>query len=395
MPQHTLPPGFTPSSIDIPASFTGIVQSAPKGKPVISNDLTLSTPSFDDIVIRNMLVAINPCDWKMNWRFPSPGARVGCDLYGEVLAIGPEAQARRPDIQIGDRVCGAVYGSNPSDHGSGSFCDVVCAPADLTIRLPEGFEDGAGAALGGTSAATLRLALWNSLGLEGSPTNPLDPTKGTRHILVYGGSTATGTMALQLLRLYVSINTCECTIQLTRYRSGYKPITTCSPHNFDLVKGRGAEAAFDYHSSTCAADIKSYTRGSLRYVLDIITDATSQGICHGAMGRAGGIYTALEAPSDSLNLRKRTVRMDFVVGLCALGTEVALGGDYYRPAAKEARRKVGQFFDEMQEFVDEGKIVPHPHRVLSDGYQGILQGIEALRQGKASGEKLVGRITPQ
>lgn len=212
MSHHTLPPGFTPSSIDIPASFTGIVQSAPKGKPIISNDLTLSTPFYDDIVIRNMLVAINPCDWKMNWRFPSPGARVGCDLYGEVLAIGPEAQVRRPDIQIGDRVCGAVYGSNPSDHESGSFCDFVCAPADLMIRLPDGFEDGAGAALGGTSAATLRLALWNSLGLEGTPTNPLDPTKGTRHILVYGGSTATGTMALQLLRLYVSINTCECTI---------------------------------------------------------------------------------------------------------------------------------------------------------------------------------------
>ncbi|GKZ85689.1 hypothetical protein AnigIFM56816_011660 [Aspergillus niger] len=375
MAPHTLPPGFTPSSIEIPTTFSGIIQSAPEGKPIISNDLTLSTPLSGDVVVRNLMVAINPCDWKMNRRFPSPGARVGCDLYGEVLAAGPEAQVRRPDIRVGDRVCGAVYGSNPRDHGSGSFCDFVCAPADLMIRLPRGFEDGAGAALGGTSFATLRLALWDSLRLEGTPTDPLDPTQATRHVLVYGGSTATGTMALQLLRL-----------------SGYKPIATCSPHNFGLVRSRGAEAVFDYHAPTCAADIRAYTRSSLHYVLDIITDATSQAICHGAMGRTGGRYTALEAPSEALNPRKRTVKMEFVVGLCALGTEVALEGDYYRPANKEARRKVGLFFDEMQELVNAGNIVPHPHRVLSDGYHGILQGIVALREGKTSGEKLVGCI---
>ncbi|KUM58244.1 hypothetical protein ACN42_g8916 [Penicillium freii] len=375
MAPHTLPPGFSPSSIDIPASFSGIVQSAPDGKPIISTDLVLSFPLPGDIVVRNMMVAINPCDWKMNLRFPSPGARVGCDFYGEVLAIGPQVKVRRPDIQIGDMVCGAVYGSNPTDHGSGSFCDFVCAPVDLMTRLPMGFEDGAAAALGGTSFATLRLALWDSLGLSATPSHPMDPTKPAPHVLVYGGSTATGTMALQLLRL-----------------SGYKPITTCSLHNFDLVKSRGAEAVFDYHSATCAADIKAYTRSSLGHVLDIITDTSSQAICHGAMGRLGGRYTALEAPSDVLNPRKRTVRMDFVIGLCALGTEVALQGEYYRQADKEARRHVGQFFDEMQVFVDEGKLIPHPHRLLQEGYQNILKGIEDLRQRKISGEKLVGCI---
>lgn len=220
----------------------------------------------------------------------------------------------------------------------------------------------------------------------------MDPTKRAPHVLVYGGSTATGTMALQLLRLYVSIMTCKY-MWLTEDRSGYKPITTCSSNNFDLVKSRGAEAVFDYHSPSCAADIKAYTRSSLGHVLDIITDATSQVICHEAMGRAGGIYTALEAPSDEFNPRKRTVRKDFVIGLCALGIEVALGGDYHRKADKEARRRVGQFFDEMQEFVDEGKVMPHPHRLLEEGYQDILKGIEDLRKGKISGEKLVGCIS--
>lgn len=46
-------------------------------------------------------------------------------------------------------------------------------------------------------------------------------------MLVYGGSTATGTIATQLLEL-----------------SGYDPIATCSPRNFDLVRSRGASAVF-------------------------------------------------------------------------------------------------------------------------------------------------------
>ena len=202
---HSLPAGFTPSCIDLPKTFSGIVQSAPDGKPTISHHLTLSLPGLDQVVIKNAAVAINPYDWKMPLNFPSPGARIGCDLYGKVLAIGPEARTRRPDIQLGDLVCGAVFGSNPIDHGSGSFCDYVSVPADLLIRLPTGYAGGAAAALGGTSFSTLRLALWDSLPLTGTPTRPLDRAKPVPHVLVYGGSTATGTMALQLLRLHVNL----------------------------------------------------------------------------------------------------------------------------------------------------------------------------------------------
>lgn len=30
------------------------------------------------------------------------------------------------------------------------------------------------------------------------------------------------------------------------HRSGYKVVTTCSPHNFDYVKELGADNVFDY-----------------------------------------------------------------------------------------------------------------------------------------------------
>lgn len=150
----------------------------------------------------------------------------------------------------------------------------------------------------------------------------------------------------------------------------------------------GAEATFDYRSPTAAADIKTYTRGGLRYVLDIITDTASQAICHSAIGRMGGIYAALEAPSEALNSRPRTVKVDFVVGLCALGREVALSGDYYRPADPANRLQASQLFDQVQPLVVDGTIKPHPHRVVGKGYDGVLKGIALLEKG-VSGERLV------
>lgn len=198
---YSLPDGFTPSAIDLPSKFSGIIEAAGDGKPTITHSLSFPAPRLDEIIIRNLAVAINPCDWKTPRNYPSPGARIGCEFYGEVLAIGSYAQTRRPDIQLGDRICGAIHGSNPIDHASGSFADYLSVPADIVIRLPDGYSLGAGASLGGTSFCTLALTIWESLKLQGTPSEPLDSTRAAPYVLVYGGSTATGTMALQLLKL--------------------------------------------------------------------------------------------------------------------------------------------------------------------------------------------------
>ena len=75
---------------------------------------------------------------------------------------------------------------------------------------------------------------------------------------MYGGSTATGTIAIQLLRL-----------------SGLDPIRTCSSHNFALVRSRGAGTVFDYSDPDTPAAIKKHTGGQLKHDLDCISDAQS------------------------------------------------------------------------------------------------------------------------
>lgn len=123
----------------------------------------------------------------------------------------------------------------------------------------------------GTAIATCILALWSSdaLGLSGTPEFPNIPDKPIP-VLVYGGSTATGTIAIQLLNL-----------------SGYNPIATCSPRNFDLVCGRGATIVFDYANSDVGSKIKKYLEGKLKLVMDCISNVDSVGICYDAIQRPG------------------------------------------------------------------------------------------------------------
>jgi NADPH:quinone reductase-like Zn-dependent oxidoreductase len=65
----------------------------------------------------------------------------------------------------------------------------------------------------------------------GLPWPTSTPNAFTESILIYGGSTATGTIAIQLAKL-----------------SGLRVITTCSPKHFDLMKSLGADLVLDYVS---------------------------------------------------------------------------------------------------------------------------------------------------
>ncbi|EJT79054.1 hypothetical protein GGTG_04143 [Gaeumannomyces tritici R3-111a-1] len=96
----------------------------------------------------------------------------------------------------------------------------------------------------------------DSLTLSSSWTDVEEPTTAPKFVLVYGGSTASGTFAIQLLK-----------------PSGYRVITTFSPNNFELVQECGAERAFNYYSPTYSEEIRAYTKNLLEYALDIITEA--------------------------------------------------------------------------------------------------------------------------
>lgn len=95
--------------------------------------------------------------------------------------------------------CPSGNGENLSD---GSFAEFIMVKAHINIKLTDwmSFEDGATLAVGITTVAQ---GMYQQLKLP-LPSLTITPTAGpgTEPILIYGGSTATGTLAIQFAKLY-------------------------------------------------------------------------------------------------------------------------------------------------------------------------------------------------
>jgi len=174
---------------------------------------------------------------------------------------------------------------------------------------------------------------------------------------------------------------------------GHKPIGVCSPKHFDFVKSRGAVKVFDYQSPSCAQDIRTYTKNSLAYIIDPMADVRTMTLCYAAMGRAGGRYCALEAYSEDLTTSRRVVQPELIMGMSIFGKRVALSYGYEKEADPESRAFGVQWVQEVQEVLDEAGLKSHPVRILEGGYQGVLKGLDLLKQNQVSGEKLVVRLS--
>lgn len=176
------------------------------GQPVLAHDAPVPRLRPKTLLVKTTAVAINPSDYKVGANRPALRATVGMDFVGKILQMDAAAAELRPDLAIGDRVCGFVHGSNSMDPENGSFAEYLRAHAQLVYRVPDGMSDGEAATMG-VATATAALALWHSLELPASPEAPMAPElRAQAYVLVYGASTASGTMALQLLKQCDSVS---------------------------------------------------------------------------------------------------------------------------------------------------------------------------------------------
>lgn len=185
----------------IPVKQTAIVQDE-HGHPILNHDSPVPPLRDGCVLVKTVAVALNPSDYKMGVAFPSPGATIGTDFAGYIVAIHATVAASS-QLSIGDAVCGISHGSNPSDHESGAFGQFVLAQADLLLRINEAWLPLSEAAALGTALFTACAALWGSLSLPAKPRLELSLHEGDDGlpVLVYGASTASGSMAVQLLSL--------------------------------------------------------------------------------------------------------------------------------------------------------------------------------------------------
>ncbi|KIW95722.1 uncharacterized protein Z519_04307 [Cladophialophora bantiana CBS 173.52] len=330
----------------------------------IREDTPLAPLRSDEFLVRTEALSLNPSDTKMRGDFVTPGAMLGCDYAGTVVARGSAVTG----VEIGDRVCGAQYEMNAKRPFRAAFGEYNIPTGPFWMKLPDSITTEGGATYSaaiGTAGLALKLL---ELPL------PDAPVQKPGHVLVYGGGTATATIAIQLLKLVNMI-----------------PITACSPVHTERLKSYGAEATFDYHEPDCAGQIKSYTRNNLRYALDCITTVESTALCFAALGRAGGKYVSLDPFEQSVATRK-VVKTDWTLGPSLFGEGCVWPEPYARPPSKELLQYGERLWAVAQRLLDEGCLKHHPVRLLKGGLEQVLVGMEMVRRGDLKGEKCVVKL---
>ncbi|KAH0839298.1 zinc-binding oxidoreductase [Fonsecaea pedrosoi] len=319
----------------------------------------------DYVLVKPYAVALNPTDWKhVAFRRAKDDALMGCDYAGVVEEVGP---AVTKDWQKGDRICGCAHGSNAVNGEDGVFAEYAVVKGDVQMRIPDSlsYEDAATVPL---SAITVGQGLYQkSLRLK----LPTCSEKDSEYVLIYGGGTSTGGLAIQFAKL-----------------SGYTVITTCSENQFDRLKGLGADYCFPYTDPDTPSKIRRLTNNGLKYAWDTVSIESSAKICADSLSTGArtryGTTNPIISPRDD-------VESSSVVMYTMFGEEFVFGPRTFA-ASPEDFEFAKMFMGLCERLLAEGKLKTHPVLVGDGGLAGVIRGLKDLQDGKVRSGKLVYRV---
>jgi len=113
-------------------------------------------------------------------------------LVGTVEEVGPNVGG---DFKKGDRVAGVTQGCNAFNLEEGAFAEYAIIKEGGLFKVPENVKDEEAATVG-LAFATVGLGLYQTLSLPWPGTVPANCP-----VLIYGGSSATGSIAIQFAKL--------------------------------------------------------------------------------------------------------------------------------------------------------------------------------------------------
>ncbi|EMD39360.1 hypothetical protein CERSUDRAFT_112991 [Gelatoporia subvermispora B] len=347
----------------VPTTMKAVIVQ--EGKRVQVKEHPVPPLRDDDILVKTVAVAQNPTDWKFVDFVQNVGTILGCDWSGYVVAAGKNVTSPK----VGDHVAGFTQGGTFTD--GGAYAEYVRIPADLSWVVPEG-------SISHEEAATLGCAFWTAAQALYHPTRlglvePPEKVNEEHWIFIYGGSSSVGQYAVQLAHL-----------------SGYKVVTTASPRNFDYVKSLGADEVFDYRDPEVVQKVKAATGDSLKEGFDTISLKESQALTAQVINPTGGKIVLLLNPIPEAKVRD-DVHVGYTLIYTSLGREFNLRGSHY-PVSSEDRAHMAAFLRKVPALVKEGKVKPNPVKLWKGGLTAIQDGLQYMREGKVSAEKIVYRV---
>ena len=219
----------------IPKLMQAIEISAPGGPEMLRLvERPVPDPGIDEVLVRVAAAGVNRPDilQRMGAYPPPPGASdiPGLEIAGTVVAAGEGASHL-----IGTRVCALVAG--------GGYAQYCLAPAGTCLPVPEVLRMTEAAAMPETL-----FTVWINLFERGFAADG-------DTVLVHGGTSGIGTMAILLGRLF-----------------GLDVIVTCgSDAKCDAARSIGASHAINYRDQDFVAVVKELTGGKgVDVVLDMV-----------------------------------------------------------------------------------------------------------------------------
>lgn len=246
----------------LPAQMTVIGISRPGGPEVLLPETRpVPVPGQGEILVRVKAAGVNRPDvaQRSGSYPPPPGASdlPGLEIAGEVAAVGPGATRHK----VGDTVMSLVAGGGYAQYCIAQDAQAMAVPPSLSIEeagaLPE----------------TL-MTVWHNLFERGAL------QKGET-LLIHGGSSGIGTMAIQLAKAF-----------------GAKVIVTVgSQDKAEACLKLGADRAINYKSQDFVAEVKAATDGAgANVILDMV----------------GGDY--IDRNYDAAAVEGRIVQIAFLAG---------------------------------------------------------------------------------
>lgn len=130
--------------------------------------------------------------------------------------------------------------------------------------------------------------------------------------------------------------------------------------------------------------IRAATDGKLKNVFDTVNVESSAAICADAIGPTGGVYCDLLG----LDCPRADVQSIFFLGYGISGESYIFEGEEYEARPQDFEFAYG-FLELAERLWAAGKFRPHPQRIGPRGLLGAVAGMQEMREGKVSGEKLV------
>jgi NADPH2:quinone reductase len=220
----------------LPAQMTVIGISKPGGPEVLVPETrAVPAPGPDEILIRVAAAGVNRPDvaQRSGSYPPPPGASdlPGLEVAGEVVAVGTNARKHR----LGDKVMSLVAGGGYAQYCLAQDAQAMAVPAALSMQQA------------GATPETL-MTVWHNVFERGA-------LQAGETLLIHGGSSGIGTMAIQLAKAF-----------------GARVIVTVgSQDKADACIKLGANRAINYRTEDFVAEVKTATAGAgANVILDMV-----------------------------------------------------------------------------------------------------------------------------